>query len=698
MLEMSQIKTYSFLLTQPIKCALAFVAIICCLNSLNAQSNTRDSLEQQITRIKKKKGFSTQDTLYIDLLNSLGAELRYFKTDSLFQLSQEAMNFSKKSNYLKGQCQAFLGIAYYYSDKGDSDKAIENYSRSLELATKLGDNKLILTLQNNLGGEHTYNGDYAKALEFFLEGIQLAERNDDKHVLSILNENIANLYASQKDFEQALEFLKKVKKINTEIGNEVFMAETTGNMASVYADMGELEYAMFHINSSIAVFERHEIMDWLAFAYEIKGKTYLKQKKYKWALHWYHQSEMLHKNLEDSRGEIDLLNGMAEAYLGLEKDNISKTYALRAYDISKSIKFKEGVQKCAKTLYKLFKKDGNFEKALAYHETYQKLSNTLSRTDNQKSLTMLKTKVEHERQREAWGLERQKAKAEQKYYVYAALIILLVFLSVTILVRRSEKIQRKLNAELNLKQTDLEKNEGELREINATKDKLFSIIGHDLRGPIGAFQGLLNLFRDGEMSQKEFLAFIPKLRNDIDNISFTLNNLLSWGQSQMNGLITNPSAISVDALVDGNIKLLSEIAQNKSIQLISRLPPNTMAWSDGDQIDIVIRNLISNALKFTPESGIVTIEAIEKNNYWEIAVRDTGIGIDEETKQKIFKENSAVTTYGTNNEKGTGLGLSLCKEMIEKNDGTIWVESIPGKGTSFFFTLTKAVEPYKKAS
>ena len=194
------------------------------------------------------------------------------------------------------------------------------------------------------------------------------------------------------------------------------------------------------------------------------------------------------------------------------------------------------------------------------------------------------------------------------------------------------------------------------------------------------------------------MTFIPKLRNDIDNISFTLNNLLSWGQSQMNGLITKPSTISVDALVNENIKLLSETAQNKSIQLISRLPVNTMAWSDGDQIDIVIRNLISNAIKFTPESGIVTVEAIEKNNYWEISVRDTGIGIDDETTKKIFEENSTLTTYGTNNEKGTGLGLSLCKEMIEKNNGTIWVESILNKGTSFFFTLKKSKEAYKKAS
>ena len=310
---------------------------------------------------------------------------------------------------------------------------------------------------------------------------------------------------------------------------------------------------------------------------------------------------------------------------------------------------------------------------------------------------MLKTKVEHERQKEAWEIENQKALATQKSYVYAALAILLIFLTVTILVRRSEKIQRKLNSELNVRKTDLEKRESELREINATKDKLFSIIGHDLRGPIGAFQGLLKMFRDGEMNQKEFLGFIPKLRHDIDHISFTLNNLLSWGQSQMNGLITRPSEISVDTLVRENINLLSEIAENKSIKLVSRLSANTTAWSDGDQIDIVIRNLLSNALKFTPENGIVTVEAIEKNDYWEISVRDTGIGIDKETRKKIFKENSAITTYGTNNEKGTGLGLSLCKEMVEKNNGTIWVESIPGKGTSFYFTLAKPKKKYQKA-
>ncbi len=694
---MSQIKTKTTSLPKLFIQTLVILLFVH-IHSLKAQENSRDSLETKISQMKNRADFTVQDTTYINLLNSLGSELRFYKSDSLFLLSKEAKTHSEEVNYKKGQCQALIGLGNYYSDKGNFQNAITNFGEALKMAEQIDDTKLILDIQNNLAGEYGYKGDYAHALEIYLKGIEMAEVHDNKVMLSIMNENIANMYASQKDYEHALDFFKKVKKINAEIGNEVFIGETTSNMASVYADMGELDYAMFNINSSIAIFERHEIMDWLAYAYEIKGKTYLKQKKYKWALHWYRQSEMLHRDLDDMRSEIDLLNGMAEAYLGTKQDSISKIYAIKAYENSSAMKFKEGVQKCARTLYKISKNEEDYATALQYHEIYHRISDTLSRNENRKSLTMLKTKVEHDRQKEAWELANQKAKAEQRYYVYAALVILLIFLTVTILVRRSEKIQKNLNSELNSKKDDLEKRESQLREINETKDKLFSIIGHDLRGPIGAFQGLLKMFRDGEMNQKEFEGFIPKLKKDIDHIAFTLNNLLSWGQSQMNGLITQPTIISVDAIVKDNINLLSEIADSKSIKIVSRLPNNTMAWSDGDQIDIVIRNLISNALKFTPENGVVTISAIEKNDYWEISVRDTGIGIDEETRKKLFKANSAITTYGTNNEKGTGLGLTLCKEMVEKNNGTIWVESIPNKGTSFYFTLTKSKKEYQKAS
>ncbi len=665
---------------------------------LNAQEEVIAQIQDSIQLLSSRSDFSKQDTLYIDLLNKLAGQMRYYDADSLYKLSKQALKYSKLAQYKEGESHAMLRMGDFYSDLGETDKAINYYTKSLVLAQQAENNDLALRVMNNLAGEYGYKGDYAKSLSGYLDGITLAEKIDNKDMLSIMNENIAQLYASQKDYVQALTFFKKVKKINDQIGNDIFQAETMSNLASLYADMGKLDYAMYNVNRSIAIFEKRRILDWLAYAYETKGKVYLKQDNYKWALYWYNQSELIHKDLDDDRSKIDLLNGMAEAYLKQGKDSISESYAQEAYEISSRIQFMEGKQKCALTLYKINKNKGKFAKALSFHEVFQHLSDTLHRNENKRSLTLLKTKTEYEQQRLALMEENERALAAQQRYVNAALLILLIFIVVTFLVHRNQKIQKKLNTELTAKQEILEKREVELNESNETKTKLFSIIGHDLRGPIGALQELLKLFGEGEMGQKEFLDFIPKLRDDIDHIFFTLNNLLSWGRTQMNGSVTQPTLMALDPIVEENINLLSEIAKKKSIEIINQVPENTKTWSDTNQIDIVIRNLISNALKFTPMNGKVTVSAVDMTNCWQISVRDTGVGMDKITLGKLFDKSSNISTYGTNNEKGTGLGLSLCKEMVEKNKGTIWVESSLDSGSCFYFTLPKPETRYSKAS
>lgn len=684
----------------PLKTVLIFFSgMFFCANCTYGQQNVRDSLDQLLQKAESNKSFGVTDSVYVNLLNKLGQNVRFYRADSLLRVAEQALSHSKTIDYKKGQIEAFGNIGDYYSDKGNHEKAIQNYRVALEIANKKKEIHLILGAQNQLANQYTFHKDYAKALEEYLIGIEIATEAGHKQMLSVINENIALLYADQNDFEQALVYFKIVKKLNEEIGDEVLTAFTTSNMAETYADMGNLEYAMFHVTQSIAVFEKHELMDWLAFGYEVKGKTYLKQGKYKWALFWYNQSKSLHdKNVEDERSEINLLNGIAEANIGLEKDSISEKHALSALEISSRLKVNKGIQKSAEILYKINKKRKNYVSALNYHELFQRLSDTIAKNGSKKNLLMLKTKMKHEQQKKSLIEKNEKALAKQKNYVYASLAILLILVVITLLIRRNGEIHKNLNKELHSKKTDLENNEIELRAINETKDKMFSIIGHDLRGPIGAFQGLLQLLKNGEINQTEFLQFVPKLRTDIDNISFTLNNLLSWGQTQLNGTITKPSVISLEHLVKDNINLLSEVAVNKSIKMVSQMGENTLAWSDADQIDIVIRNLMSNALKFTPKNGIVTIAAHEKDNYWEVSVRDTGVGIDKETQDKIFAKNSNITTYGTENEKGTGLGLSLCKEMVENNNGSIWVESVPRKGSCFFFTVPKAKKKMQQAS
>lgn len=682
----------------PKKVIIYMVFLFGIFNMGIAQNKTKDSLTQLLNTIQSKSNFTTSDTTYINALNQLGWELTFDPSDSLVLLTRQALKFSKKAGYKKGESNSLMNMGSYHSNKGESERAILHYKEAIALADQINESDLKLQIINLMATEYNYIGDYSKSLDYFLEGTKLAEEVGNTLLYSKLLGNMGNLYASQKDYDQAIIFYEKGKKLNNEKGNEVDSAKSMSNLASIYADMGNFKYAMFNVNASIIIFEKHQVLDWLAYAYELKGKTYLRQQKYKWALHWYNQCSLLHKKISDDRGKIDLLNGMAEAYYGLGKIALSEKYAVESYEISNRISFPEGIQKCAMTLYRINKQKNKFSEALKFHEIYQKVSDTLSRDENKRGLAMLKTKIEHDKEQEELILKNKQALAQQTYYVYAAIVVVLIFITISLLVHRGQKIQKKLNKKLHNQKSDLVKREVELNEINRTKDKLFSIIGHDLRGPIGALQELLRMLKAGEIQQSEFMDFIPKLRDDVDHISFTLNNLLSWGQTQMKGAVTKPSVFALEELVMDNIKLLSEIADNKSIRLFNKISDNTMIWSDVNQVDIVIRNLISNALKFTPENGMVTIDAQEQSDHWEISVRDSGIGMDLVTQDKLFQPNSNHTTYGTNNEKGTGLGLSLCKEMVEKNNGRIWVESALRNGTCFYFTLPKSQKKYKNVS
>ncbi|UII79800.1 ATP-binding protein [Flagellimonas sp. CMM7] len=678
------------------------VMIFCTLffaSSVEAQKDKRDSIAYRLKRLESTNRFNPKDTTHIKLLSNLASTYRYINNDSLYSISNRVLQLSKAVNYTYGKIRANEALGYYYSDEGDRQKSKTLLKKALKLAVDEGDKRSELNIINGLANDYRDDGNFANALSLNLTGIDVAKQIDSKPMLSIFNENIASLYADQKDFENALVFYDTVQAINKALGNEKIHAETQSNMASLYKDSENFDHAMFNINKSITTFEKLKIYDWLAYAYEVKGSIYLEQKKYQWALYWYDQSNLLHdQQLDDDREKIQLLNGMAQVYLGLERDSLSLQYANEGLQLSKKIKSLQGQIDCSETLYELYKNKGDNSSALAHLETFTKLSDSLSKDKNEQSLSLLRTKMQYEQEKQDLIAANEVALAKQRNYIYFAITILIILAAITFIIRRSGNIQKKLFKELQEKSEVVSERESELKEINKTKTKLFSIIGHDLRGPIGALQGMLKLFTDGEIGKNEFISFIPKLKSDVENISFALNNLLSWGQTQLNGVVTKPKRVSLDKIVSGNISLLSEVAAGKSIKIINQLPENPLIWADQNQIDIVVRNLLSNAIKFTPEDGLITIEAEEKRDVWQIMIRDTGIGMNKEIQKKVFAGTNNITTYGTNNERGTGLGLSLCKEMIIKNNGEIWVESVLRKGSSFYFTVPKAEKRYQKAS
>ena len=666
--------------------------------SLQAQQKKIDSLLQIINSNSIKETSSVNDTVYINSLIELGKSYRYVNSDTVIVIATKTLDLSIESEYNSGIIDSYYLHANFYSDNGKSESAIRNYRKALSFITDKQYRNKELELLNSLASEYIYLGDYSKALSGYLKGIDLASEVDNKKLLSMMNENIASLYSSQKEYEQALEFYDKVTAINAKIGDELFSAETYSNIAQIYSKSKRFDYAMFNVNKAISIFEKNKKLNWLSHSYRVKGEIYLDQENYKWAVYWFKQSEQIHEKIDSERLKINLFNGISKAYYGLKDDHLAMKYANKGYTIASTLNSIQGQKECANTLYLIHKRNNDFSISLYYHEIHKTLSDSLTRNDNKKGLSLLKAKTDYQKEKELLIETNEKALAKQRKIIYLSLVALLILGVIIFIVIRSQRIQKRLNKKLNLKTNLIRKRESELKELNKTKNKLFSIIGHDLRGPIGALQELLRLFSLGEIKKDELISFVPKLKSDVDNVLFTLNNLLYWGQSQMNGSSTKPKTFSITNLINRNMKLLSEMANNKSIQIRNHIAEHSMVFADQNQIDIVVRNLISNAIKFTPENGLISIYGIEKEEYWEIQIQDTGVGISKDIQDKIFLNSATVTTYGTNHEKGTGLGLSLCKEMIEKNNGKIWVNSDIHIGATFSFTILKGKVINKVAS
>ena len=235
-------------------------------------------------------------------------------------------------------------------------------------------------------------------------------------------------------------------------------------------------------------------------------------------------------------------------------------------------------------------------------------------------------------------------------------------------------------------------NNNELNELNATKDKFFSIIAHDLRGPIGALNNMGKVLLDqhGEITNEDREELINAVIESSGIALDLLNNLLYWAQSESGNLKVNTTKFRPTDLLTRAALIFKEAANLKDIKLTVPRRSDTAAWADMEMIDTVVRNLFSNAIKFTPNHGEIKAGFEVKDDHIEMYVKDSGVGMTDDIQAKLFRLDSDYTTKGTNMESGSGLGLKLCKEFVEKNNGKIWVVSGPGKGSTFRFTLNRA--------
>jgi signal transduction histidine kinase len=230
----------------------------------------------------------------------------------------------------------------------------------------------------------------------------------------------------------------------------------------------------------------------------------------------------------------------------------------------------------------------------------------------------------------------------------------------------------------------------ELKDLNSTKDRLFSIIGHDLRSPIASLKGVLLLLDNQQLSREEFDELLQHLHKNVDNVHGTLENLLQWSLSQMKGMKPSLKSFEVNDIVEQTVELFRNVAAQKHIDLQSNISEHLKVFADENHVRAVIRNLLNNALKFTPQNGKIAISGEFKDSYVRLQITDSGIGINTDEIQTIF--TNPKLKQGTSGEKGTGLGLILCKDLIKQNYGEISVKSELQKGTTFEILIPQKAE------
>jgi signal transduction histidine kinase len=312
-----------------------------------------------------------------------------------------------------------------------------------------------------------------------------------------------------------------------------------------------------------------------------------------------------------------------------------------------------------------------------------------------------------EKQVNELALEKQLKELElnrQKNIQYFLVIIIVLVIVAVVLFYNRYRLKKKTNALLEerynqLRQANLKLSQSEqkLRKANATKDKFFSIIAHDLRNPFNALYGLTDHISKNFKShtREELQEFIQLIHESAEQLLNLLENLLYWSRSQRGKIPFNPKELNLKQVVTNTLELLQINAEEKKLSVITDLRHQGKVYADQEMVTTILRNLLSNAIKFSWEGGQVVVRSRDQEGALRLEVEDNGKGISPHNQEKLFRVDESFSSAGTQQEKGTGLGLILCKEFVEKHGGEIWVESEENQGSCFIFTLPQ--NQYKNA-
>ncbi len=605
----------------------------------------------------------------------------------------ETPDDQSKYQKLSGNIQALLG---------NQILAIERYERSRFLADSLGNARRVADVNMDIGNIQAGLGENIEALRSFYNTLEYAELNRDSLLTAIASNNVGWQFQLLDNQEQAEYFLLRSEAISESIGFKENLRRTLLNLANLYSHIGEYSRSEDYFNRSLEL--ANQMDDALG-----KVRVYFNLGVMESRRGNLNEAErLLRFALDDStyinhkEGEYRSASGLGD--LEVQRNNYAQAirWYVRANQIAEDQANPNLRVESYEKLYRAYREMGNLSESLRWLEERNQLNDSLQNTEQSRLLAEYETLFNIKRtEQESEILRAREQQAQSQLALQSWLIIFsiggVLFLLITsvILVKSNHERQeinqelKSTNDELNGLNKKVQDQNSELEKINDIKNKLFAIIAHDLRGPLGSLQSLLYLIRDHELSESEMNEITTTLEKNLQENASMMDNLLAWASAQMNGIkLKVRNFMLIQAIKSVTDQIVFQ-AQKKNIDLKVDVPETIEVQADYDMIKLVVRNLIANAIKFSPGGSVITVKAVKKKEMAEIQIIDQGMGMTKEEQNKLFS-NEHFTKRGTENEKGSGLGLMLCKEFVENHQGKFWLTSIKDKGTTFYFSIPLA--------
>lgn len=579
------------------------------------------------------------------------SDLQYELAIPIYEEVQDSLSLIK----------VFNSQAINHHIKGNIEQTFKTFFQSLDYAKKVGDRATIVNTLLNIGITYDNNGDYDNCLKYYYEALDGVDEND-RATIALLQSYIAEVYLTLKNNLKAEEYLNKAIE-NAKISDD------TNSLIWAYSSLGKIEQ---------------------------------EKKNYSLAEKYFKESLSLAEKTDFKLEIIHSLSDLGKFYSATNRLKESETNLQRALILANELKSLSDLNVIYGEMALLYQKKQDYRTAYEYHKKYKTVSDSLFALSNNEKIASLQSKHELKRVERETELLKHENELQKKIINSQKIIALIISLFaiasiifIWVLLRNRNKIL-KAKDELLLKHEVIDSNRreisqknDELANLNATKDKFFSIIAHDLRNPIAAFVNITDLLEQDydRLSESDKKEIIGQMNISSKNLIRLLENLLTWARISNNKIEIYPEKLILSDLVEYSITPYLQSAQNKKIKITTNISNNVVITSDKFIIQTIIGNLINNAIKFSSSLSEILVSLEEKPGKYILSIKDHGIGIEESQLRNIFMLGKFQTGRGTMGESGTGLGLVLVKDLIEMLDWEIEAKSKVNSGTEFLITI-----------